>query len=63
MAQTIHARYALNPCLNSPQDLANVFAFLASHESLGINGMVLRVDAGLLAHQPFMDDLEDLGRL
>ena len=62
VAQAIHRRYALNPRLNSPQDLASVFAFLASDESLGINGMVLRVDAGLLAHQPFMDDLEDLAR-
>lgn len=62
MARTIHTRYALNPRLNSPRDLANVFAFLASDESLGINGMVLRVDAGLMAHQPFMEDLENLAR-
>jgi NAD(P)-dependent dehydrogenase (short-subunit alcohol dehydrogenase family) len=61
-ARAIHDRNALNPRLNSPQDLANVFAFLASDESLGINGMVLRVDAGLLAHQPFMNDLEALAR-
>jgi NAD(P)-dependent dehydrogenase (short-subunit alcohol dehydrogenase family) len=60
--RAIHDRNALNPRLNSPQDLANVFAFLASDESLGINGMVFRVDAGLLAHQPFMSDLEDLAR-
>ena len=60
--RAIHHRNALNPRLNSPEDLANVFAFLASDESLGINGMLLRVDAGLLAHQPFMRDVEDLAR-
>ncbi|MEV6985926.1 SDR family oxidoreductase [Sphaerisporangium sp. NPDC051017] len=55
-----YERHTLNPRLNTPQDLAKVVAFLASDDARGINGMLIRVDGGLLAHQPFFADfLED----
>jgi NAD(P)-dependent dehydrogenase (short-subunit alcohol dehydrogenase family) len=58
--RAVYEKHTLNPRLNSPQELANVFAFLASDQSMGINGMVMRVDAGFLAHQPFTPDLSSL---
>jgi len=51
-----YARHTLNPRLNTPADLAKVVAFLASDDARGINGMVIRADGGLLAHQPFFAD-------
>jgi NAD(P)-dependent dehydrogenase (short-subunit alcohol dehydrogenase family) len=52
----IFEKHTLNSRLTSPAELASVYAFLASDEAFGINGMVLRVDGGLLAHQPFVAD-------
>jgi NAD(P)-dependent dehydrogenase (short-subunit alcohol dehydrogenase family) len=59
-AQGVYRRHTLNPRLNSPTDLARAFAFLASDHAGGINGAILRVDGGLLAHQPFTADFADL---
>ncbi|MFF2847659.1 SDR family NAD(P)-dependent oxidoreductase [Streptomyces sp. NPDC058001] len=56
-----YERHTLNPRLNAPEDLAKVVAFLASDDSRGINGMIVRADGGLLAHQPFTADFADNG--
>jgi NAD(P)-dependent dehydrogenase (short-subunit alcohol dehydrogenase family) len=56
----VYDHHTLNPRINGPADLAKVYAFLASDDSFGINGMVLRVDGGLLAHQPYTPDLAAL---
>lgn len=56
----IYTEHTLNPSMNSPERLAQVFLFLASDESLGINGEVIRVDGGLLGHQPFVPDMNRL---
>lgn len=59
-AQKIYRRHLLNPEPNGPTDLARAFAFLASDDAGGINGAILRVDGGLLAHQPFTPDFAEL---
>ena len=56
-----YRRHTLAPDLNGPVDLAKVYAFLASDDSRGINGETIRVDGGLLAHQPFVPDMTALG--
>jgi NAD(P)-dependent dehydrogenase (short-subunit alcohol dehydrogenase family) len=55
-----YARHTLNPRLNAPADLAKVVAFLASDEATAINGMLIRADGGLLAHQPFYADFIEM---
>jgi len=40
-------------------DLANVFAFLASDESRMINGQLIRVDGGLLSKMPYFEAYRD----
>ncbi|MFD8098494.1 SDR family NAD(P)-dependent oxidoreductase [Nocardia fluminea] len=55
--QSTYLKHTLSTRLNAPDDLARAFAFLASDDSAGINGAILRVDGGLLAHQPFAPDL------
>ncbi|BBY75369.1 short-chain dehydrogenase [Mycolicibacterium parafortuitum] len=57
----IYRSHTLAPDLNGPDDLAKVYAFLASDDSRGINGESIRVDGGLLAHQPFVPDMNALG--
>ncbi|WP_208025874.1 SDR family NAD(P)-dependent oxidoreductase [Amycolatopsis acidicola] len=52
----LYQRHTINPELNAPADVARAVAFLASDAANGINGMVVRVDGGLLAHQPFFAD-------
>jgi len=42
----------LSPRLCLPQDIANAVAFLASDEASFVNGQVLKVDGGMLAHMP-----------
>ncbi|MGM5069127.1 SDR family NAD(P)-dependent oxidoreductase [Rhodococcus qingshengii] len=56
IVQETYRKHTLNANLNKPADLARAFAFLASDDSAGINGSILRVDGGLLAHQPFAPD-------
>jgi NAD(P)-dependent dehydrogenase (short-subunit alcohol dehydrogenase family) len=53
----VYRRHTPSPDLNGPAELAQVYLFLASDESRGINGETIRVDAGLLAHQPFVPDM------
>ncbi|MER7926121.1 MULTISPECIES: glucose 1-dehydrogenase [unclassified Streptomyces] len=52
-------RHHLTPRLGRPEDVAAAVVFLASDESAFINGHTLRVDGGLLAHQPYIADLRD----
>jgi len=58
----VYLRHTLAPRLNSPEGLAELFTFLACDESRAVNGMVIRGDAGLLAHQPFFADMESYRR-
>jgi NAD(P)-dependent dehydrogenase (short-subunit alcohol dehydrogenase family) len=57
----IYRRHTMSPELNGPTELGNVFLFLCSEDSRGINGETIRVDGGLLAHQPFVPDMRALG--
>lgn len=57
----VYRRHTPARDLNGPDDLAKVYAFLASDDSRGINGETIRVDGGLLAHQPFVPDMNALG--
>lgn len=41
----------------TPEQQAKVFAFLASDDSAGINGQGVKVEAGLLSHQPMVADM------
>ena len=45
-------RHNLTPYAGLPQDLANVFVFLASDESRYITGQLIQVDGGIFAHTP-----------
>jgi NAD(P)-dependent dehydrogenase (short-subunit alcohol dehydrogenase family) len=53
-------RQVLRPHPNDADDLANAALFLASREGAGVNGEVIRVDGGFLAHSPYAMDLRDL---
>jgi NAD(P)-dependent dehydrogenase (short-subunit alcohol dehydrogenase family) len=57
----VYRRHTMAADLNGPADLAKVYLFLASDDSRGINGEFIRVDGGLLAHQPFVPDMMALG--
>jgi NAD(P)-dependent dehydrogenase (short-subunit alcohol dehydrogenase family) len=57
----IYIEHTMRPDLNGPTELGKVFLFLASDDSRGINGEVIRVDGGLLAHQPFVADMHRFG--
>ena len=45
-------RHNLTPYAGLPQDLANIFLFLASDESRYITGQLIQVDGGIFAHTP-----------
>lgn len=55
--QDVMLRHHLTPRLGHPDDVAAAVVFLASDESSFITGHVLRVDGGLLSHQPYVADL------
>src|SRR5690625_1770756 len=57
----IFRRQNLNPEMPTPQQQAKVFAFLASDDAAGINGQEVKVDTGLLSHQPMVADMLALG--
>jgi NAD(P)-dependent dehydrogenase (short-subunit alcohol dehydrogenase family) len=38
--------------LGRPEDVANMAAFLASDEAAFVTGQVIRVDGGLVSHNP-----------
>ncbi|MFF0043027.1 SDR family NAD(P)-dependent oxidoreductase [Streptomyces mirabilis] len=52
-------RHHLTPRLGRSEDVASAVVFLASDESSFITGHTLRVDGGLLSHQPYVADLRD----
>lgn len=49
-------RHHLSPRLGRPADVAAAVVFLASDEAEFINGHLLCVDGGLMAHQPYYAD-------
>jgi NAD(P)-dependent dehydrogenase (short-subunit alcohol dehydrogenase family) len=49
-------RHHLSPRLGRPADVASAVVFLASDEAAFINGHLLCVDGGLMAHQPYDAD-------
>ncbi|WP_055476935.1 SDR family NAD(P)-dependent oxidoreductase [Gordonia sp. HS-NH1] len=57
----IFRRQNLNPEMPTPEQQAKVFVFLASDDAAGINGQEIKVDAGLLSHQPMVADMRALG--
>lgn len=59
-AKDILLAHHLNPELGRPIDIANVVAFLASDEARFINGALIPVDGGFIAHQPSMVDFQRL---
>jgi len=54
-------RHLLTPEIGEPEDLAALVCFLASNEARYINGQTYIADGGMLAHNPAMADLVDLG--
>ena len=55
------ARHTLTPRLGTPEDIANLVAFLVSDEAGFITGETIVVDGGLSAHYPnYADELEAL---
>ncbi|MBC2637671.1 MULTISPECIES: SDR family NAD(P)-dependent oxidoreductase [unclassified Rhodococcus (in: high G+C Gram-positive bacteria)] len=57
----VYRAHTMSPDLNGPTELGKVYLFLASDDAKGINGEVVRVDGGLLAHQPFVPDMVMMG--
>lgn len=58
----IDAENLLTPGSGTPEDIANAVVFLASEQSRFINGHVLPVDGGILAHTPFYAQVRALGQ-
>lgn len=50
------AHHLLTPTVGTPVDIAHAVVYLGSDESGYVNGQVLAIDGGLLAHQPFLGD-------
>jgi NAD(P)-dependent dehydrogenase (short-subunit alcohol dehydrogenase family) len=50
------ARHTPSPRLGKPSDIANVVTFLCRHGSEYLNGLVIPVDGGFLAHLPHFAD-------
>lgn len=57
----IDAQNLLTPESGTPEDIAHAVVFLASEHARFINGHVLPVDGGILAHTPFYAQVRALG--
>jgi NAD(P)-dependent dehydrogenase (short-subunit alcohol dehydrogenase family) len=53
------ARHTLSGELGCPDDIAALAAFLAADESRYINGEIITIDGGLMAHHAHIRDMED----
>ena len=62
--EAVHAHHAaaqrLPPGSGKPEDIAALVVFLASDEAAFITGQNIRVDGGMLAHQPYVADFRDM---
>lgn len=58
----IDAENLLTPESGAPEDVAHAVVFLASDQARFINGHVLPVDGGILAHTPFYAQVRALGQ-
>jgi NAD(P)-dependent dehydrogenase (short-subunit alcohol dehydrogenase family) len=52
-------RHTLSPRIGRPEDIAGVVAMLASDDGRYINGQVIQVDGGIMAHFSHVADIED----
>jgi NAD(P)-dependent dehydrogenase (short-subunit alcohol dehydrogenase family) len=53
-------KHQLNPAFGTPRNIADVVAFLASEQAIFINGALIPVDGGFLAHQPSYAHFQEL---
>jgi NAD(P)-dependent dehydrogenase (short-subunit alcohol dehydrogenase family) len=56
-AQQMMLRHHLAPRLGRPEDISHLVVYLASDESAFVNGQLIGVDGGVLAHVPYYADL------
>jgi NAD(P)-dependent dehydrogenase (short-subunit alcohol dehydrogenase family) len=54
-----YERHTLTPRLGTPEDVANLVAFLFSDEAAFITGEVVYVDGGFLSHFPTLGDIDN----
>jgi NAD(P)-dependent dehydrogenase (short-subunit alcohol dehydrogenase family) len=52
----MYVRHGNLPYAATPDDVANLVAFLASDASRAITGQVIRIDAGFTTHSPMLDE-------
>jgi NAD(P)-dependent dehydrogenase (short-subunit alcohol dehydrogenase family) len=54
-----YERHTLTPRLGTPEDVANLVAFLFSDEAAFITGEIVYVDGGFLSHFPTLGDIDN----
>jgi NAD(P)-dependent dehydrogenase (short-subunit alcohol dehydrogenase family) len=54
-----YLRHVLSPVIGRPEDIAGVVAMLASDDGRYINGQVISIDGGILAHFAHVADVAD----
>jgi NAD(P)-dependent dehydrogenase (short-subunit alcohol dehydrogenase family) len=60
IVKDILLKHQLNPAFGTARNIADVVAFLASDEAVFINGALIPVDGGFLAHQPSFAHFQEL---